>query len=61
MPVGITLYKVRDVAIGDLTVQGFQLDGINAFDGAFDIQLSGVTCRGNGRSGILGPGGAYFA
>ncbi len=38
--------------IGDLTVQGFQLDGINAADGAFDVLLSGVTCRGNGRSGL---------
>lgn len=52
LPIGITLYKVHDVAIGDLTVQGFQLDGINAADGAFDVLLSGVTCRGNGRSGL---------
>jgi len=49
---GITLYKTHDVAIGDLTVQGYQLDGINAIDGAFDVELSGVTCRGNGRSGL---------
>jgi hypothetical protein len=40
------------VEIGDLTVQGYQLDGINAVDGAFDVLLSGVTCRGNGRSGL---------
>jgi hypothetical protein len=49
---GVTLYQVRNVAIGDLVVQGFQLDGINAADGAIGILLSGVTCRGNGRSGI---------
>jgi hypothetical protein len=52
LPTGITLYKVHDVEIGDLTVQGYQLDGINAVDGAFDVLLSGVTCRGNGRSGL---------
>jgi hypothetical protein len=56
LPVGITLYKTHDVVIDDLIVQGFQLDGINAFDGAFDILLSGVTCRGNGRSGLSAGG-----
>ncbi len=30
--VGITLYHVDYVTISDLTVQGFQLDGINAFN-----------------------------
>jgi len=55
--VGITLYHVERVAIVDLTVQGFQLDGINAFNSARDVTLSGVTCRGNGRSGIT-VGGA---
>ena len=52
LPVGITLYEVRDVVIHDLTVQGFQLDGINAHDGVFGAQLTGLVCRGNGRSGI---------
>ncbi len=54
---GITLYHVRRVAIVDLTVQGFQLDGIQAANSARDIYLAGLTCRGNGRSGIT-VGGA---
>ncbi len=49
---GITLYHVRGVDVIDLTVQGFQLDGINVFDAATDVRLIGVTARGNGRSGI---------
>lgn len=52
LPVGITLYEVRHVVIADLTVQGFQLDGINAHDGVTDAALRGVVCRGNARSGI---------
>ena len=49
---GVTLYQVRNVVIRDLIVQGFQLDGINAHDSAFDTVLRRVTCRGNARSGI---------
>ncbi len=52
LPVGITLYEVRQVVIRDLIVQGFQLDGINAHDGVFDAWLKSITCRGNARSGI---------
>jgi hypothetical protein len=52
LPTGILLNQVRGVAIRNLTVQGFQLDGINAHDGAIDVVLEGVTCRGNGRSGV---------
>lgn len=55
--VGITLYHVRHVVIADLTVEGFQLDGINAANSARNVLLGGVTCRGNGRSGIA-VGGA---
>lgn len=54
---GITLYQVRYVTIQNLTVQGFQLDGINAFNSVRDVRLVGVTCRGNGRSGVT-VGGA---
>lgn len=50
--VGITLYRVDRVAILDLTVQGFQLDGINLCNNAREVTLAGVTCRGNGRAGI---------
>ena len=49
---GITLYHVRDVIIKDLFVQGFQFDGIAASDGVRGARIEGVTCRGNGRSGI---------
>ncbi len=52
LPVGITLYEVRNVVIRDLIVQGFQLDGVNAHDSAFNVTLSALTCRGNARSGI---------
>lgn len=55
--VGVTLYAVRHVQILDLTVQGFALDGINAHDSVFDVDLAGITSRGNGRSG-LSVGGA---
>jgi hypothetical protein len=51
LPVGITLYQVRNVAVTNLVVQGFQLDGINAHD-AHGCTLHAITSRGNGRSGI---------
>jgi hypothetical protein len=57
LPVGVTLYEVRNVLLQDLIVQGFQQDGINAHDGVFDAQLHRLTCRGNARSG-LSVGGA---
>ncbi len=50
--VGITLYNVTNVIVSDITVQGFQLDGINAHDNVFRCTLGGVLSRGNGRSGI---------
>ena len=52
LSVGITLYEVRHVVVRDLTVQGFQLDGVNAHDSVFDASIEGTVCRGNGRSGI---------
>ncbi len=54
---GITLFHVEHVAILDLTVQGYQLDGISAFNSARRVRIAGVTARGNGRSGIA-VGGA---
>jgi len=54
---GITLFHVRDVVIANLTVQGFQLDAINAHNSARNVVLRGVTCRGNGRAGVA-VGGA---
>ncbi len=52
LPVGITVYETRHVVIRDLVVQGFQLDGVNAHDGATQTSLIELVCRGNGRSGI---------
>lgn len=49
--VGVTLYRVRDVVIRNLIVQGFQLDGLNAHDGVRDCRLINIISRGNGRSG----------
>ena len=56
LPVGITLYHVHDVIITNLTVQGFQLDGVNAHDGVLRCRLAEVTMRGNGRSGLTVAG-----
>ena len=52
LKVGITIYETRHVVISDLVIQGFQQDGVNAHDSAFGTTLVGLTCRGNGRSGI---------
>ena len=49
---GITLYQVDRVAIQDLTVQGFQYDGINLSNSARRVRIERVTCRGNGHSGV---------
>jgi hypothetical protein len=57
-PAGITLYKVHNVVIRNLIVQGFQLDGINAHDGVRRARLVNVTCRGNGRSGVCVANGS---
>ncbi|QDU29810.1 hypothetical protein ETAA8_49250 [Anatilimnocola aggregata] len=54
---GITLYQVQDVVITDLTVRGFQLDGVNAADNARQAKLLGVISIDNGRSGFT-VGGA---
>lgn len=50
--VGITLVNCQHVVIENLSVQGFQLDGINVHDNVFNAQLLELTSRGNGRSGI---------
>lgn len=52
LPVGITLYHVQRVAITNLTVQGFQLDGINLANSAREVTIADVKCRGNARNGI---------
>lgn len=59
--VGITLHQVRDVVIADLVVQGYQLDGVAAHDLVEDCTLVGLTCRGNGRSGVAVSGASEVA
>ncbi|MFN0021860.1 MAG: right-handed parallel beta-helix repeat-containing protein [Pirellulaceae bacterium] len=49
---GITLYEVHDLVISNLTVRGFQLDGVNAHDTARRIDIVNVTSVDNGRSGF---------
>lgn len=51
-PVAITLYDVHDVVISDLTIRGYQLDGVNAHDTVRRTDLVGLKCLENGRSGI---------
>ena len=46
------IYEVRHVDVSDLVIQGFRRDGVNAHDSAFHTTLLGLTCRGNGRSGV---------
>jgi hypothetical protein len=53
---GITLYYVQDVVIRDLIVQGFHVDGVNSSDAVRSAKFEGLTCRGNGRSGITAAG-----
>jgi hypothetical protein len=55
---GITLYHVERVAILDLVVQGFRVDGINASSASRGVEIIGVTIRGNGRSGVAVGGAA---
>ena len=53
---GVTLVHVRHVIIRNLTVQGFQVDGLNFHTADRDCTLFNVVARGNGRSGIsVGP------
>ena len=58
-PVGITLYRVGHVQINNLTVQGFQIDGVNAHEEVSRTVLSSLICRGNGRSGISVRGASH--
>jgi hypothetical protein len=56
---GVVLEDVSHVEIRDLTVQGFQMDGILAEDNVFNCTLLGVMCRGNGRSGMAVTGASH--
>jgi len=56
LPVGITLYHVKNVTVLDLVVQGFYNDGVNAHDGVRNGRLGGLILRGNGRAGLVVAG-----
>ncbi|MDR1477613.1 MAG: right-handed parallel beta-helix repeat-containing protein [Planctomycetaceae bacterium] len=56
---GISVIQATNIKIHDLTIQGYQIDGISAVNGATNIVLDNVTCSMNGRSG-LAIGGASF-
>ena len=45
LSVGITVYKADDVLIHNLTVQGFQLDGVNFHDATGPCRLIDVTAK----------------
>jgi hypothetical protein len=50
--VGLTLYKVKNVEVRDLTFQHFRLDGVSAPDFARDVVLVNVNGMENGRAGL---------
>lgn len=52
MQTGITLYDVHFVEISDLTLRGFQLDGLNVHDNCCGVKLINVRSDFNGRSGF---------
>lgn len=58
---GITLYHVTHASICELYVQGFQTDGISAFNSARDVRIFAVTCQRNGRAGISVGGACSVA
>ena len=61
MQTGITFYQVQGVVIRNLTIQGFQADGVSAAVGSREVLLENVTCMANGQSGVCVRGGAQVA
>ncbi|MDR2171357.1 MAG: hypothetical protein LBP59_14535 [Planctomycetaceae bacterium] len=58
---GISIIQAKNIKIHDLTVQGYQLDGIAAVNGATNIILDNITCCKNGRSGLTIGGASSIA
>jgi hypothetical protein len=58
--VGLTLLDVRHVQVRNLTIHGFRLDGINAFDGCDFVEVENVTCQHNGRAGMVVGGTSHI-
>jgi hypothetical protein len=50
---GITLVGVENVVIRDLVVQHFRQDGIHLHDRCGNVLIENVTCRENGRAGLV--------
>ncbi|MGE3317363.1 MAG: right-handed parallel beta-helix repeat-containing protein [Planctomycetaceae bacterium] len=50
--VGLTLYRVRNVTIRNLTFQHFRIDGISAPDHCSGVTLENVSSLENGRAGV---------
>ncbi len=61
LEVGLTLYRVHDVRILDVTFRHFRLDGINAHDQCRDVVLENVTASENGRAGLAVGGTSTLA
>jgi hypothetical protein len=58
---GVSIIQAANIKIHDLTIQGYQLDGISAINGATNIILDNVTCCMNGRSGLAIGGASSVA
>jgi hypothetical protein len=58
LPTGVTLYRVQQVLIRNLTIKGFQADGVSAAAGAQDVVLQNVTSTANGQHGVSVGGAA---
>ena len=54
--VGLSLHRVQDVLIRDLTIVGFRVDGAHAVDQCRGVSLSNVTLQHNGRAGVAVSG-----
>jgi hypothetical protein len=58
---GISIIQAANIKVRDLTIQGYQIDGVSAVNGAMHIILDNVICRLNGRSGLAIGGASNVA
>jgi hypothetical protein len=58
---GISIIQATNIKINDLTIRGYQLDGVAAVNGATNIILDNITCIQNGRSGLTIGGASSVA
>ncbi len=57
---GATLLGVHDVWIKDVVFENFRLDGVSALNRCENVLLENVTCRGNGRAGLVVEGTSHI-